>query len=182
VALNQRIYDFYKDELVPGGISMMDVKGDPEENQLPVPFDDLAVKAGKKITANTVAAGACLSLLGAPFELIESILKDRFERKGGDALDMNLSAARLGYDSVKDVKFPWSFTWQFGDPKGSVLDGSKAIALGALAGDCRIAAFYPMSPATGIMTNLSSLSDNFPLFVEQAEDEIAAINMVIGAS
>jgi len=182
VALNQRTYDSYKDELVPGGLSVMDVTGTPEENQLPVPIDDLAVKAGKKITGNTVAAGACLGLLGAPFDLFEAILKDRFERKGGDALDMNLSAAKLGYDSVKDAKFPWSFAWQFGDPKGSVLNASKAIALGALAGDCRVAAFYPMSPATGIMTNLSSLSDNFPLFVEQAEDEIAAINMVIGAS
>ncbi len=182
VALNQRIYDSYSDELVPGGISMMDAKGEPEENQLFVPMDDLAVKAGKKITANTVAAGACLGLLGAPFELFESILKDRFESKSDDVLEINLSAARLGYDFVKDAEFPWSFTWKLSDPKGSVLDGSKAIALGALAGDCRVAAFYPMSPATGIMTNLASWSDNFPLVVEQAEDEIAAVNMVIGAS
>ena len=62
------------------------------------------------------------------------------------------------------------------------MDGSRAIALGALAGDCRVAAFYPMSPATGIMTNLAALVDDFPIVVEQAEDEIAAINMIIGAS
>ncbi|MCJ7773797.1 MAG: 2-oxoacid:acceptor oxidoreductase subunit alpha, partial [Desulfobacterales bacterium] len=54
--------------------------------------------------------------------------------------------------------------------------------LGALAGDCRFASFYPMSPATGIMAQLSLLSDDFPLVVEQAEDELSAINMVIGAS
>ena len=45
-----------------------------------------------------------------------------------------------------------------------------------------MAAFYPMSPATGIMVHLSDLSDTFPLVVEQAEDEIAAVNMAIGAS
>jgi 2-oxoglutarate ferredoxin oxidoreductase subunit alpha len=182
VALNQRTYDSYKDELVSGGITMMDVRGKPEENQLFVPFEDLAVKAGKKITANTVAAGACLGILGAPFELLEAILKDHFDQKSGDALGINISAAKLGYDSVKDAEFPWKFIWRFGDPKGAVLNGSRAIALGALAGDCRVAAFYPMSPATGIMTNLVSLSDQFPLVVEQAEDEIAAVNMVIGAS
>jgi 2-oxoglutarate ferredoxin oxidoreductase subunit alpha len=182
VALNQRTYDLYQDELLPGGISMMDVRGKQHANQLSVPVDELAVKAGKKITANTVAAGACLGLLGAPFEMLQAILTDRFMQKGGDALEMNLKAAELGYDSVKDAVFPWPLQWRFGDPKGSVLNGSKAIALGALAGDCRVAAFYPMSPATGIMTNLASFSDEFPIYVEQAEDEIAAINMVIGAS
>jgi 2-oxoglutarate ferredoxin oxidoreductase subunit alpha len=62
------------------------------------------------------------------------------------------------------------------------MEGSRAVALGALAGDCRVGAFYPMSPATGIMAHLASFATHYPVVVEQAEDEIAAVNMVIGAS
>jgi 2-oxoglutarate ferredoxin oxidoreductase subunit alpha len=134
------------------------------------------------IFANTVAAGACLALLGVPFELCKTVLSKQFGKKGADVLDKNYYAAELGYQAVKGIAFKWSFEWRADRPKGALIDGSKAIALGALAGDCRLAAFYPMSPATGIMTHLSSLSDRFPLIVEQVEDEIAAVNAIIGAS
>jgi 2-oxoglutarate ferredoxin oxidoreductase subunit alpha len=182
VALNQKSYDAYHHELTGDGLAMMDVQGEAHSNQVDIPMDELAIKAGKKITANTVAAGACLGLLGAPLEALEDILKDRFGEKTGNVLEMNLSAAKLGYDHIKDIHFPGKFEWQPDAPKGALIDGSKAIALGALAGDCRVAAFYPMSPATGIMNHLASLVDEFPIVVEQAEDEIAAINMIIGAS
>lgn len=67
-------------------------------------------------------------------------------------------------------------------PKGRLIDGAHAVAFGALAGDCRFSAFYPMSPATGIIQRLVDMAATVPLVVEQAEDEIAAVNMVIGAT
>ncbi|MFC1567237.1 2-oxoacid:acceptor oxidoreductase subunit alpha [Thermodesulfobacteriota bacterium] len=183
VALNQETYDLHQGELDPDGIAIMDVIEKPAAGKvLPVPFVDLAKQAGGKIFSNTVAAGACLALLGTPFELCKTILAKQFEGKGQDILDKNIRAADLGYQAVKDVAFKWAFEWQPDSPKGSLIDGSKAVALGALAADCRLAAFYPMSPATGIMAHLASFANRFPLIVEQAEDEIAAVNMIIGAS
>jgi len=183
VALNQETYDLHQKELDPDGIAIMDESEKPAAGKvLPVPFVDLAKEAGGKIFSNTVAAGVCLALLGAPFELCKTILAKQFQEKGPDILDKNIRAADLGYQAVKDVAFKYAFEWQPDPPKGSLIDGSKAVALGALAADCRLAAFYPMSPATGIMAHLASFASRFPLIVEQAEDEIAAVNMIIGAS
>jgi 2-oxoglutarate ferredoxin oxidoreductase subunit alpha len=114
--------------------------------------------------------------------LIEKILSDQFRSKGEDILKKNIKAAKLGYDAVKDITFKWTVDWKTPENENILIEGSQAIALGALAGDCRLGAFYPMSPATGIMAHLVEYSDDFPLVVEQAEDEIAAINMVIGGS
>ncbi len=183
VALNRETYDLHKRQLDSGGRVIMDeIDGPGDEDLIALPFSKLAQKAGGMIFANTVAAGACLALLGAPLELCKTVLSKQFGNKGADVLEKNHYAAELGYQAVKGLDFKWSFEWRADRPKGALIDGSKAIALGALAGDCRLAAFYPMSPATGIMTHLSSLSDRFPLIVEQVEDEIAAVNAIIGAS
>lgn len=183
LALNQETCDLHEEEMVSGGLVVMDGdKKTVEKNSCMVPFGDLAQKAGGKIFSNTVATGACLSLLGAPFSLFKTILSKRFGQKGADIIEKNIRAGELGYQAVKDVPFKWAFEWKPDTLRGSLMTGSKAIALGALASDCRLAAFYPMSPATGIMTQLSSFADHFPLVVEQVEDEIAAVNMIIGAS
>lgn len=63
-----------------------------------------------------------------------------------------------------------------------MLNGNEALALGALAGGVKFCAFYPMSPSTSIVLNFVKHADEMGLIVEQAEDEIAAINMAIGAS
>ncbi len=183
VALNPETFHIHKTKLTSGGIVLTeDAVNSATEQILKVPFNDLAEKTGSKITANAVAAGACLSLLGAPLERFKEIITEQFHEKGTEILNKNLMAAELGYQAVKTESFKWSFKWNPDPPKGVLIDGAKAIALGAIAGDCRMAAFYPMSPATGILVHLTSFSDDFPLVVEQAEDEIAAINMAIGAS
>jgi len=183
VALNHETYDLHSKALGSDGLAIMDAKkGADQKNLLLVPFNDLAKEAGGKIYSNTVAAGVCLALLGTPFTLCKAVLEKHFAAKGPDVLENNFRAAELGYRAAKDVSFKWAFEWQPKTPKGSIIDGSKAIALGALAADCRLAGFYPMSPATGIMAHLASFSDRLPLVVEQAEDEIGAVNMIIGAS
>ena len=94
----------------------------------------------------------------------------------------NSAAARLGYEAVSGMKCSAAFNWPGQNPRGILMEGSQSVALGALAGDLRFAAFYPMSPATSILTHLTAVADKFPLAVEQAEDEIAAANMIIGSS
>lgn len=185
VALNPRSYELYRDELAEGGLVMLDQKASEQKpGQLSLPLVELAKAAGGKITANTVAAGACLSLLGAPLELYQSVLKAHFGKRGETVLEQNLSAAQLGFEAAQETRFPWAFSWEPGEPKGRLLTGAQSLALGALAGDCRFGAFYPMSPATGIMAQLIAYKEQggFPVVVEQAEDEIAAVNMIVGAA
>jgi len=182
VGLDAATDDLHHDQLVPGGLAVMDDASKPSGDKiLPVPFTALAREAGGKILANTVAAGACLALLGAPLELFQDVLSEQFKEKPGVIQD-NQKAAALGYHAVEKTEFPHAFAWKETAPKGMLLSGDQAIALGAAAADCRFSAFYPMSPSTGIHLHLTALADRLPLVVEQAEDEIAAVNMAVGAS
>jgi 2-oxoglutarate ferredoxin oxidoreductase subunit alpha len=147
-----------------------------------VDFEGLAKKAGGSILANTVAAGTCLALIGAMFDIFENVLKTTFDHMGENRLAQNIQAARSGFAAAEDKTFKWSWRWEMTSPKGRLIDGAQAVAFGALAGDCRFSAFYPMSPATGILQGLVDMAATVPLVVEQAEDEIAAVNMVIGAA
>jgi 2-oxoglutarate ferredoxin oxidoreductase subunit alpha len=63
-----------------------------------------------------------------------------------------------------------------------LIGGTEAIALGAITSGVKFYAAYPMTPSTGIMNYISSRAGEFGIIVEQAEDEIAAINMALGAS
>jgi 2-oxoglutarate/2-oxoacid ferredoxin oxidoreductase subunit alpha len=182
VALNEQTYELHRQDIHDGGLIIMDAKDGAADNVVPVAIRELATQAGGRVMANTVAVGAVLGLLGAPFHLLEGLLVKRFSRKSQEIVDNNITAARLGFEAVKGVDYKWAFDWNRGQPKGTLINGSKAIALGALAGDCRFAAFYPMSPATSIMQNLNSYASKIPMVVEQVEDEIAAVNAIIGAS
>ncbi len=183
ICMDRRTMELHRDEVVPDGLIVMEAKHSiGEKGILSIPILDLAGKAGGPITANTVAAGACLALLGAPFELFSDVAAKWFAGKSADIIKQNLTAAELGYDAVSGITFSGAFDWRGREPRGKLLEGSQSLALGAMAGDLRFAAFYPMSPSTGIMAHLLKYSDRLPLVVEQAEDEIAAANMVIGSS
>ena len=190
VALNRETLAIHAEEIRAGGYALIDEQSGEEGDDdaggkagiAVVGFRRLAEEAGGRIMANTVAAGAALSMLGAPDELVESVIIDQFRDKSQTVRDNNLKAASMGRDAVAEIPFDWRLQWPGQSPRGKLVSGAQALALGALAADCRVACFYPMSPATGVMLGMAGYMDRFPLVVEQAEDEIAAINMVIGAS
>ena len=185
-ALDERTYGLHQPELTEGGLALIpkdhaDTMAQHHRCKM-VDFEGLAKKAGSSILANTVAAGTCLALLGAPFDLFENVLKLTFNQVEEKRLAQNVQAAQYGYTAAEDETFKWSWRWAMTSPKGRLVDGAQAVAFGALAGDCRFSAFYPMSPATGIIQRLVDMAQTVPLVIEQAEDEIAAVNMVIGAA
>jgi 2-oxoglutarate/2-oxoacid ferredoxin oxidoreductase subunit alpha len=183
VGMDQRTVDLHKDQVTQDGLIIQNGEEKETRDEIHViPIFELARKAGGAVTANTVAAGVILALLGAPFELFERIINRQFEHSGPEIIEKNLKAGRLGFEAVKGLKCDFSLNWDRKKAGGVLMTGSLAMALGALAGDCRFASFYPMSPATGIMEQLASYQDQFPLVVEQAEDEISAVNMIIGAA
>jgi len=184
VDLDGVTYTQHASELKKDAIVLCRPDQDPTQHRtLHIDFTALAKEAGNKAAQNTVAAAACLALLGAGEELCQKVVQELFGTEEEKIGAINQKALKAGFNSVaqSDLK-GWDLTWEEQQTTGALLDGASTLALGAVAAGCRVGAFYPMSPATGIMTQLVQLAEHFPLVVEQAEDEIAAINMVTGAN
>jgi|UniRef100_A0A7V3RDH7 2-oxoglutarate ferredoxin oxidoreductase subunit alpha len=150
-----------------------------------MPFTQIAIEVGDKIFSNTVAVSAIAALLGVSLETIEEYLKKFFVKKGVEVVNKNLLAATKGYELgsglVKSGKMTVNIKRDLSIKDDLIFDGASAIGLGAIAGGCNFISSYPMTPSTGILTFLSEHSKEFGIVAEQAEDEISAINMAIGA-
>jgi len=141
----------------------------------------LAEIGGDKALALLSAAIVC-ALLDIPRGLMESLVRDHFG--SGAALESNLRALELGYRKAGELDHATRFRIAHAPAKAPRLwlAGHESVAFGAIAGGVRFVASYPMSPSTGTLTDLAEWAREASLVVEQAEDEIAAINMVAGAS
>lgn len=149
-----------------------------------VPFQGLAESAGGELYANTVVLGVLSGLFGLDPEREEEVIRDQFASKGEKILAGNLKAFEKGFEEGKAIREEGGLELPAPDPFATspwVLSGAQAVALGALAGGCNFLAFYPMSPGTSVALNLAKLSEDFDVIIEQAEDEIAAANMALGA-
>ena len=187
VALNKESMDLHRGdlarrgELVFDGEVMKDVGSNG--NLFGVPLERFAEeKAESKLMANTVALGVALGLVGCNLEIMDKVLREHFG--DGEIGRSNIRAAEAGYYYAKD-NFKDDFNYRIGsvnNVKRMLLNETEAIALGAIAAGCKFMAAYPMTPVTSIMEYLASKSRDLDLMVVQPEDEIAAVNMIIGAS
>ena len=185
VALNEETYQLHQESLLPDGKVIFDPElfslPTGEQRGIPVRLKELAKEAGGAIMSNTVAVGAVLVLLGLQTATVEKLLEETFA--GRDKLiRQNKTALKAGYTEAAktcDACIPLP-PRQNGKQK-LFLDGNQALGMSALASGCRFFSAYPMTPSTGIMTYLAS-KQSYGIVVEQAEDEIAAVNMVLGAS
>jgi 2-oxoglutarate ferredoxin oxidoreductase subunit alpha len=157
-----------------------------DPNHLSIPFGQIASEVGKsKIMINSVATGAAIALMDCELQPVLNCIKEQFQQKGSEVLENNQRSAAAGYDFVRQnfklkssLKVPPAKTVR----RKMLLTGSQAMALGAMASGLKFYSGYPMSPATAIMEIVASQAARYNIVVEQAEDEIAAINMVIGAN
>jgi 2-oxoglutarate ferredoxin oxidoreductase subunit alpha len=150
---------------------------------LDIPFVNLAIEhGGSKIMANTVATGAVLGMLKIRLDILFEIIKNTFKKKGEDIVKANINAAMAGHNyAIKEcIQCSFSAT-PISNPK-MLISGVDAIGLGAISSGCKFYSAYPMTPSTGIMNYLAGKGKDYGIVVEQAEDEIAAINMALGAS
>jgi 2-oxoglutarate ferredoxin oxidoreductase subunit alpha len=156
-----------------------------DSNNFAIPFEKLAVeKAGNQIMKNAVALGATAAFVQLDLSNLESVLKNIFRNKGEKIVTSNLLAAEAGYKFAQD-KFKEKFGQALASKQKSsnmLLNGVEAVAFGALASDCKFMSGYPMTPSSGILHYFASKSENLGVVFEHAEDEIAALNMAIGAS
>ncbi len=186
IALDQETIDIHWLELEPEAFIFYDGESihlSREDKRLvSISWDKIATTiGGNTIFANTVAVGACCGLLNFDLGLLAGLLQEAFAKKDPKIIETNLQCAKAGYEVTKNLKS--KVTIQAGTTSGKMyINGSEAIGLGAIASGMKFYSGYPMTPSTGILNYLAGKSDEFGLVVEQAEDEIAAINLVAGAA
>ncbi|WP_338741945.1 2-oxoacid:acceptor oxidoreductase subunit alpha [Haloplanus salilacus] len=191
IALTQRTIDENLNELHDGSViiydgdrtTMQDVEIPDGMIGLDVPLKGLAEDAGGAIMRNVVALGAACAVSGFPIENLDSALEKRFGDKGRSIVENNMTAARKGRDYVEDeYDEAFGYDLECTDEDYVLLNGDEAIGMGAIAGGCRFYAGYPITPATNVMEYLTGRIERYGGHVVQAEDELSAINMALGAA
>ena len=147
----------------------------------------------RKQLANMIYVGVVAGLLGIPWEAVEHGVKRQFLAKP-KAVPVNLDAIKVAYDYWQDnfsKQDPYRLEPMTGAVEGKVLvEGNQAAALGALMGGVTVVAWYPITPSSSLCEYLIAYADRFRvdpktgekmISVVQAEDELAAVGMAIGA-
>jgi len=190
IALDQATVELHFTEVKSDGITIFDrdkieVKG-KKHAQLGIPLEKLAMETtSNKLMTNSVAIGAAIAIAGGNFELLAQVLREHFTHLGKQLAEDNMKAAKAGYDHARQEQAPNSIHAIKPPSKKSkrmLLNGNEAIALGAMVAGCKFVSAYPMTPASSIMEYIADKGRQFDVVVIQPEDEIAAINMIIGAA
>ncbi len=150
-----------------------------------VPFTKIATDIGDKIYSNIVAVGTIAGLLDLKLQQVADYVKRFFSAKSQEIVQNNIKAAQAGYklgqDLVNSGEIVLKITPDARLEEDILLSGAEAVGLGAIAGGCNLVSSYPMSPSTSVLVFLAQHAKEFGIIAEQAEDEIAAMNMAIGA-
>jgi 2-oxoglutarate ferredoxin oxidoreductase subunit alpha len=142
---------------------------------------------------NIAYAGALAALIGMDTEIIAALTKEKYAAKKA-LLDSNEQAIALGYDYVKahfECPLPIHLEKMDATKDSILIDGNTAAALGAVFAGATVGAWYPITPATSVMEAFKSFCMKYrrdpetkqkKFAILQAEDELAALGMVVGAS
>ncbi|HEX9074004.1 MAG TPA: 2-oxoacid:acceptor oxidoreductase subunit alpha [Pseudolabrys sp.] len=147
-----------------------------------VPMKEMA-KAIPDGRPNMIALGIAGRLLGLTTEQVFAPIARRLADKGSAAIEASLAGIKVGFAEAAGI----DFGAQLASPRPSsarrwLLSGNEATALGAIRGGVRFAAAYPITPATEVLEWLAPSLAKVGGVLLQAEDELAAINMIIGSS
>ncbi|MGB9936088.1 MAG: 2-oxoacid:acceptor oxidoreductase subunit alpha [Methanobacterium sp.] len=150
-----------------------------------IPFLKMAAEIGGPIFANIIAAGALSRILNIDKEIFDECIAAMFARKGEEILKKDLQAGEEGYKLGEELIESRIKINIRKDPKIKdelLLNGTEVVGFGCIAGGCKFMSSYPMTPSTPLQNFIAGNSLEFGMVFEQAEDEIAAINMGLGAA
>lgn len=204
VALNPATYAQDVAAVRPGGYLLYDSSWplDPTLVRegvtiLGVPFGTMCIEAfqgdrERTLMRNIVYAGTLAALLKIDMEVVAGMLDEKFARKKR-LLDANHEAIRMGYDhAMTHLPCPLPCHLEKLDKTGDhvLMDGNTACALGAVYAGATVGAWYPITPSTSLMEAFTAFCREFRVdqatgehryAILQAEDELSAAGMVIGA-
>jgi 2-oxoglutarate/2-oxoacid ferredoxin oxidoreductase subunit alpha len=205
VAMNPATYERDVAEVQSGGWLMYDSTWPldprlkrPDVTYLGIPLAEMCNAefngVRERILMKNIAyAGALAALLSMDTEIIRALLREKFSKKPA-LMDSNQKAVDLGYDFAKahfECPLPIHLTPLDKTRDSILIDGNTAAALGCLYAGATVGAWYPITPATSLMEAFKSFCQKYRrepdtgrnrFAILQAEDELAAIGMVIGAS
>jgi 2-oxoglutarate ferredoxin oxidoreductase subunit alpha len=131
---------------------------------------------------NTALMGAMIQVLGLDPSAIRELIRERFKKKGEEVITINLDAFDKAMAFAKEKFAPGGVRIGAGDGRSRPLaGGNPMLGFGMLAAGCRFYSAYPMTPASSLLHWLVKYAAKTGVLVKQCEDEIAAINMAIGA-
>ena len=170
------------------------VIGDPRGGDLPpmvtqsgarvveIPMKEMA-KTIPDGRPNMIALGIAGRLLGLTIEQVFAPIAKRLADKGSVAIEASLAGIKVGFGAAAGIDFGAQLASpKLGSARRWLLSGNEATALGAIRGGVRFAAAYPITPATEVLEWLAPSLTKVGGVLLQAEDELAAVNMIIGSS
>ena len=172
-ALNEETLERHLDRLNEGGVSFCDegIKGFGGTKKYNLV--NKAKELGNPKMISTIGLGMLLGKLKIDVKVGEEVVRETFKE---GLIDGNIKALDYGYSITKTEVNPI-------EARESILiNGNQAVGLGAAAAGCKFYSAYPMTPSSGVLGFLSSVSDELEIVVDQCEDEVAALNMALGAS
>jgi 2-oxoglutarate ferredoxin oxidoreductase subunit alpha len=205
IAMNSQTYARDVGEVRSGGFLMYDSSWplDPELHRDDITFlgvplakmcnESFANPRERILMKNIAYAGSLCAALDIDMGVVGELLEEKFGRKKA-LLESNHKALKLGYDYARDhFNCPLPFHLQKMDANGDkiLIDGNTATALGCVYAGATVAAWYPITPATSVMDAFKMFCEEYRrdpdtgknnFIILQAEDELAAIGMVLGAS
>jgi len=135
---------------------------------------DVLKKLNNTKIVNTVGLGFILKYFGLPMDIAAEVIREELKE---DLLEINLKALQEGYNLSETKHFLTT-----SKDENILINGNQAVGLGAIAAGCRFYCGYPMTPSTSILNFMAAHSDDFGIAIDQVEDEVAALNMALGAS
>lgn len=191
IALNEDSLERHAPGVEPGGVIFFNsdkVNCDPSllregVQRLGLPVSELLKPFGRvlPVMQNSVMLGALLYWLNLDFQVTEEVLIDTFQHKGQQVIEQNVAIARAGYDFARQNFEDSGLAWRFSHIRRPFLTGNEAVGMGAVTAGLKLYAAYPMSPASSLLHWLVARSEKLGVAVKQAEDELAVVNMAIGA-
>jgi 2-oxoglutarate/2-oxoacid ferredoxin oxidoreductase subunit alpha len=148
----------------------------------PLPVSELTHNSRNKVEQNTLAVAAALSMMGIGFQALAEVLSDQFKKKGDAVVAENTEVARGAYDYATRHFEPFAQPLPVTENRYAVLTGNMALAMGGAAAGVKFYSAYPMSPSTGVLHWMAAHARKAGIMVRQVEDEIAVVNMAIGAA
>lgn len=190
VAIDWQNVGRFASEIMLDGSSLL--VGDPSQGEVPEAY----VKSGARGTSigfkqiaksspggwpNMVALGVLAELVGLPFEAVKAAVAKSL-KKGSNALEGNLAAVAAGMNEAKTLGTSKRLAAAGKPADRWLITGNQAAGYGAIRGGVRFVAAYPITPATELLEWMAPSLARVGGVLVQAEDELASINMILGAS
>jgi 2-oxoglutarate ferredoxin oxidoreductase subunit alpha len=195
ICLNQDSLERHASEVAEGGVIVFNadkLKLDPSlvrqgVQTLPLKMSEITAEVVKQhgplqpIMQNTVAVGAILRLANLGIEEAHGLMEETFGHKGQKIVDLNTSLLKCGFDHADKNAKEITKKWNFSKKRRPFLTGNEAMAMGAAVAGCKFYSAYPMTPASTILHWMANHAKETGICVKQGEDELAVMNMTIGA-